>query len=88
MPDLSNPTERNKYWTDFAKQHLVGRKIVAARYMTDKEVNDMGWGCKPVVFQLDDGSVWFPSQDDEGNGPGALFGQIPKEDSITTLPVL
>jgi len=81
------PHPKEKYWTDLAKKSLVGRKIVSARYMTDAEMNSMGWYSRPVVFQLDNGSLFFPSQDDEGNGAGTLFGQGPKGEELT-MPVL
>ena len=37
------------------------------------------------VMQLDDGNLVYPSQDDEGNGAGALFTNDKKN---PTLPVL
>jgi hypothetical protein len=42
-------------------------------------------GARCVVIKLDDGNLIYPSQDDEGNGPGALFTNS-KNDPI--LPVL
>jgi len=30
-----------------------------------------------VVIQLDDGTLLFPSRDEEGNGPGCMFVQTP-----------
>ena len=74
-----------KRWTDIAKKQLLGRKIVKVRYLSDKEANEMGWYSRPVVIQLDDGNIVFPSQDEEGNDGGALFTNN-KENSI--LPVL
>jgi hypothetical protein len=58
---------------------LVGRTIVAVRKMTTAEAKKEGWdlswvhGAPPVIV-LDDGQKVYPSQDEEGNGPGALFG--------------
>ncbi len=70
--DLSDPKQRNKYWTDFAKKHLLGRKITRVGYLSDEEANDSMWYSKPVVFQLD-GKDWvYPMRDDEGNDGGAL----------------
>jgi len=80
MPDL-------KYWNDYASNNLVGKKVVAARYMTDEEAEGMGWDRKPLVIQFDDGSLIFPSRDDEGNDAGALFGQTKDEKSLT-FPVI
>lgn len=73
-------------WTAIAKKRLEGRKIVNVRYMTKKEAREWMWDSRPVVFELDDGSVWFASADDEGNDGGALFGQKDGED--IGLPVL
>jgi len=75
-----------KDWTDLAAKYLVGKKIVAVRYLDKTDLKTLGWDSSTVVLQLDDGSIWFPSQDDEGNGPGALFGQL--NDTSITLPVL
>ena len=33
----------------------------------------MGWYKRPIVFQLDNGTLCFLSADDEGNDGGALF---------------
>jgi hypothetical protein len=58
---------------------LEGRTIVAVRKMRAAEAKREGWrldtahGAPPVLV-LDDGQTIYPSQDDEGNGPGALFG--------------
>ena len=41
--------------------------------MNDSEQEDLGWYNKAVVIQLDNGIALFPTQDDEGNGPGALY---------------
>lgn len=74
---------RNKYASD----NLVGKKVTAVRYMTDEEVEDMGWNSKALVIQLDDSSIIFPSRDDEGNDAGALFGQT-KDGEELTFPVI
>jgi hypothetical protein len=61
-------------WTRRAGKALVGRKIVAVRYMSDDEALRLGWYKRGLVILLDDGSHYFPSADDEGNDAGALFG--------------
>jgi len=54
---------------------LIGKKIVSFRYMTKKELKREGWDdYKGVVLVLDDGTLIYPSRDEEGNGPGELFG--------------
>lgn len=60
-------------WLKKAREHLLGRKIVAVRWMSTKEADEMGWSSRPIVLQLNDGNVMYPSMDDEGNDGGALF---------------
>lgn len=62
-----------KEWQDKATRLFVGRSIVDAHYMSAEECANMGWDSACIVLKLDDGTLLFPSQDDEGNGPGALF---------------
>lgn len=63
----------DKHWLDEAKSQLLMKKIVRVRYMTHEEANEMGWTERPVVITLSDGTMIYPSRDDEGNGGGALF---------------
>jgi hypothetical protein len=54
---------------------LIGKVIVNFREMTDAEMEAEGWqGAPGYALVLDDGTVLYPSQDEEGNGPGVLFG--------------
>ena len=55
---------------------LVGRRIVEVRAMSAPELEAEGWPPDETVpvLVLDNGTLLFPSRDDEGNGPGALFG--------------
>jgi hypothetical protein len=57
-----------------------GRTIVGVRPMTPDELENEGWelryGSDPSTIVFDDGSVLYPSQDPEGNGPGMLFGKL------------
>lgn len=54
---------------------LLGRTIVAVRYLDADEVNRLGIAHQPVCLQLDDGALLWPMADDEGNDAGALFIQ-------------
>jgi len=81
MP-IANPTQ---YWTAAAQKALLNRRIVAVRYMTDQEAAEFGWYCKPVVLELDDSSLWWPSCDDEGNNGGAMFSTNPTADCLPVL---
>jgi hypothetical protein len=53
---------------------LVGRRIAAVRAMTKAELTREGWDEPRLTVKLDDGTLLYPSQDYEGNTPGALFG--------------
>ena len=72
---FKNKTEQRKHWEKYAKGRLVGRTIKSVRWFSVPEAESMGWYSRPIVIELDDGSQIFPSQDDEGNDGGALFGQ-------------
>jgi len=54
---------------------ILGKKIVNVRQMTEKEVNAEYWDRGTTLIELEDGTLIYPSQDDEGNGCGALFGK-------------
>ena len=73
---------KNRYthWWEKAEKDFVGKKIVAVRYMSSEECNDMGWDSAPICLLLDDGTYIFPSRDDEGNDGGALFTNVQDKD--------
>lgn len=52
---------------------LIGKKIVGIRYQNEKEMEEEYWTNPAIVIELDDGSLLYPSQDEEGNGPGEIF---------------
>jgi hypothetical protein len=84
-----NTKDKNGYKTEWSVKigkRLKGRKIVNVRWMDDQEVEDMGWYGSAVVIQLDDGTLLFPSRDDEGNDAGSLFGT--KGDEFFVVPVI
>jgi len=72
-------------WTKIAADMLLGKKIVAVRYLSTAEMEDLGWCNRPVVLQLDDGNIIYPSQDDEGNGAGSFFTN---DEANPVLPVI
>lgn len=58
-------------------KELIGKKIMAIRPISKKELESEGWGDRhsaTCVIVLEGGTLLYPSQDDEGNGPGTLFG--------------
>lgn len=72
--------------TAAAAKQLVGRKIIGARYMDQSEAEHLGWDERSFVLILDDKTCIFASQDDEGNGPGALFTTL--EGTLETIAVV
>jgi hypothetical protein len=72
-------------WSKMANDLLAGKVVKEARYLTPKEAEDLGWENRPVAIFFTDGTYVFPSQDDEGNGAGALFTS---DEKVPTLPVL
>jgi len=73
-------------WTKYGVDRLVGKRVVAVRYMDKEECEHMGWESRPIAIFFNDGSFIFPSRDDEGNDAGALFGQ--GSDGDWTFPVI
>lgn len=60
---------------------LIGRKIVDVIPLNKAIIEKEDWGNSrhnPICLLLDDGSVIYPSQDEEGNGPGCLFAMDKK----------
>jgi hypothetical protein len=55
--------------------------------MSNEETKSMDWYKRPIVIRLDNGTMLFPSMDDEGNDGGALFGQS-KDGNDLTFPVI
>jgi hypothetical protein len=79
MSDLENQ------WTDKIAKLLVGKTITKVRYMTEHEMDGHGWYQKALMIYLHDGTVIYPSCDDEGNEAGALFTNI---EAFSTIPTL
>jgi len=75
----------NKF-TVTARRKMEGQRIDKVRYMTEQEASDMGWHRRSLVMVLSNGVLLLVSQDAEGNGAGALFGQHGGDD--LTFPAL
>lgn len=72
-------------WGREAARILVGRRVKAVSYMTQKEAARCGYTFRPLVIIFDDGSAIWAQSDDEGNDAGALA----TTDKMTpTLPVM
>lgn len=72
-----------QHWTDHAEKTLVGHAIKGVRYLTREEAAALGWFSRPLVIELDNGTLLFAASDDEGNDGGALFGQTGTSEELT-----
>ena len=73
---MSNKNEiikLNQELTQKACDVLKGKTIVAVGYVPDNFMQAQGWWKRPVFFKLNDGTVFIPFADDEGNDGGSLF---------------
>ena len=82
---LNKEHECQTRWLHDLRPILVGRTTKRIRYLSDKEVEELGWYNSAVVLELDDGTAIWPSKDDEGNDAGALFTTNP---DMPTIPVI
>lgn len=70
--NVSNKTERSQYWNDFINHHLLGKTVLAYSYFTEEELQAFDWDVNAhcLCIEFTDGTIIFPSQDDEGNESG------------------
>jgi hypothetical protein len=68
--------------------YLIGKKVVDVRGMTKEEMETEGWEMhkSTTVVVFDDGTRIFASRDEEGNGPGVLFGTDPNGKGFVNIP--
>lgn len=59
--------------TRLAATVLMGRTIQNVRYLTDEELETMGWTSNGVVLELDSGHMVYAVADNDCSKPGALF---------------
>lgn len=63
--------ENGEYWQEKANQHLLNKTIKEVRWVQwDNDEENTG-----LVMLLNNGALLWLQQDDEGNGPGALYIQ-------------
>ena len=81
-------TDIKTRWQKKAEKVLLGRKIVAVDFLNSKETEELGWFNSCVLITLDDGTVIYPSRDDEGNDAGAIHyvKEGDKDYIIPTIP--
>ena len=63
-------------WEEQAKKVLLGKKIVMVRYMTEEEMQETGFQNVGIVIELNDGTIIWPTSDNEGNNSGAIHYAI------------
>ena len=71
-------------WSGDATKIFKGKTISHIDYLTDSEMNDMGWYSRAPVIVFTDNSWIIASADDEGNDAGALFTSAKK---MSVIPV-
>jgi len=71
-------------WSGDATKIFKGKTVRKIEYLTDDEMNHMGWDSRAPVIVFTDGSWIIASSDDEGNEAGALFTSAPK---MNVIPV-
>lgn len=84
---MKNEKEILEIWESKAKSVLLGRKIIGVSYMNNDEQEATGFFHKALVIQLDNGTLLYPSADDEGNDAGAIHYQKEGDDDYI-LPVI
>jgi hypothetical protein len=62
---------------ELAQDIFVGKKIKSVRYASQEELEDLHWDDELIVLELEDGTLFYPSRDGEGNNSGVLFVQPP-----------
>ena len=79
MPVLSDSVVETARMTKFYRgefSHLIGRTITDVRAMYEEEMQLCMWsGERGSVFTLDNGGIFIPMSDSEGNGVGYLMIQ-------------
>ena len=81
MTDIKNT------WKKKAESLLLGRKIVSVDFLDLQETEALGWVNSSVVITLDNGTIIYPSRDDEGNDAGAIH-YIKKGDEDYVIPTI
>jgi hypothetical protein len=64
---------------------FIGQKIAGVRQLNIRELKREGWEWirphqTPVCIVLENGTILYPMQDEEGNGPGVLVGHDMQKD--------
>lgn len=79
--------ELTAHWSNVATKLLKNRTIISVRYVTEEEVTDNYFAKRGLQIMLDNGTILYPMQDDEGNDFGAIHYQA-KDGTHSVLPTL
>lgn len=74
-------------WTKIAADMLVGKRIKAVGYMTKDEAKSHEWYERAILIELEDGTLLYPSSDDEGNSAGSIFTTNEKQPVLPVIPL-
>ncbi len=87
---VAKDEERDKSREHWEKklEALEGLVIKKVRYMTDEEIEKFDFFYAGVVLELDDGTLIWPTMDDDGSDAGALQIQVGEKSKGHGLPAL
>ncbi|MDX9865737.1 MAG: hypothetical protein RBT34_13120 [Anaerolineaceae bacterium] len=67
---------------------FIGEKLQSVAFMDAKQMENESWGeCLPHQYPICitfESAILFPSQDPEGNGPGAISVKFPADQDVHT----
>ena len=78
--------ELREHWGNLASNFLVGKTIRRARYLNDRETEDIGWTKSGLVIEFTDGHWIVAMSDDEGNEAGSIWTSSQSE--INVIPII
>ena len=78
--------ELREHWGNLASNFLVGKTIRRARYLNDREREDIGWHKSGLVIEFTDGHWIVAMSDDEGNEAGSVWTSSQSE--INVIPTI
>jgi len=64
---------------------FIGKRIISAGYMTDKEMTQLGWRKRTLIIKFEDNTIMYASNDNEGNEAGVLYTSIEGFEIIPTI---
>ena len=60
---------------ELANKIFKGKRIEQVRYATQEETEALDWSDDVIIFETEDGTLFYPSKDSEGNDFGVMFVQ-------------